>query len=154
MKMKHKVGFLVLAVVLSVFVGQFIGNNATVSAQKQKGVAGYLKSGAYVDKDGNPVDYTWCTTGWVKVSGSNPARYFCRGTPFGSGALALRGSTTGKSKARGGYLESGAFLDDEGKPVDQTYCSTGWVKVTGSNPARYTCAGGVSGSGPLNYPPD
>lgn len=152
MTIKNKLGLMVLTVLLIGVVGHVIGSSTIVLAQKTKGVAGYLKSGAYVDKDGNPVDSTWCSTGWVKVSGSNPARYFCRGTHWGSGSLALRGSSTGKSRSLGGFLVTGAFLDDEGKPVEKTYCSTGWTKVAGSNPARYTCAGVVSGSGSLNYP--
>ena len=155
--MKKKITYAILLALLLIGVG-LVGNDSATAGGMSKGKAGYLKSGAYVDENGNPVDQTYCSTGWVKVSGSDPARYFCRGTHSGSGPLALtgRGHAPKSGKAgeggRGGYVVSGAYLDENGTPVDKTYCSTGWVKVSGSNPARYTCAGVVSGSGALNYP--
>ena len=168
MKLKHilmtlTLSFVALIIGSSVIFAQadlreVLKASSVIESSVLKGKAGYLKTGAYLDENGNPVDMTWCSTGWVKVSGSDPARYFCRGTHWGSGSLALRGRSQKSGKkgegGKGGYLESGLYLDENGNAVEQTYCSTGWDKVAGSNPARYTCRGIVSGTGPLNYPPD
>jgi hypothetical protein len=110
--------------------------------------SGYLENGGYFDENGGAVNLTYCSTGWTVIAGTNPVRYSCSGTVFGSGPLAL-----GKSSQDGsGFTESGVFTDNAGKPAEFTYCSTGWKRVLNSNPARWTCAGIVSGSGPLNYP--
>lgn len=155
--MKKKITYSIVLAFLLVGLG-FVGNNSTAAGGMSKGKAGYLKSGAYLDENGTPVNMTWCSTGWVKVSGSDPARYFCRGVHWGSGPLAISGRSPKSGKTgeggKGGYLGSGAYLDEHGNPVNYTYCSTGWVSVSGTNPPLYHCTGIVSGSGPLNYPPD
>jgi hypothetical protein len=52
-------------------------------------------------------------------------------------------------RLRPGYLRTGVYVGEDGKPLNKTLCSTIWVQVPDSKPARYTCSGTVSGSGPL-----
>jgi hypothetical protein len=128
-------------------LGAHYGSGPLALKVKSPGT-GYLENGGYFDENAGQLDLTYCSQGWVLIPGTSPARYSCSGAVYGSGPLALGRSNQGLS----GYLESGGFVDESGKPVEKTYCSTGWQKVPNSDPARYTCAGVVSGSGPLNYP--
>lgn len=50
-----------------------------------------------------------------------------------------------------GYIDNGQYVEGSGIPVNKTSCSTGWVSVKGSNPARWTCGGTVTGTGPLDF---
>ena len=155
--MKKKITYAIVFAVMLVGVG-WVGNDSATAGGMSKGKAGYLKSGAYLDENGTPVNMTWCSTGWVKVSGSDPARYFCKGVHWGSGPLAISGRSPKSGKTgeggKGGYLGSGAYLDEHGNPVNYTFCTTGWVQTSGTNPPLYHCNGLVFGAGPLFLLPD